>query len=143
MTEDHETNVTDSELVAHMTTALETVLMYMTNVNSVEPVTVANRVIQSLKKAGYDEQSLDDAAASMLMGVSSLPSSDARVALHELCEAVFAYKKADEVYWDIGPNGIGPHRHAREAAEDNMFAIASKYQAPPAASQPQNEGYDK
>ena len=62
--------------VADMTEALETVLMYMTNVNSVDPITVANRVIQSLKKAGYDERTLDEAAMSMLMGAASVPSPE-------------------------------------------------------------------
>ena len=77
MSED-ESNITDSELVAHMTTTLETVLMYMTNVNSVEPITVAARVIESLKLAGYDERTLDDAALSMLVGAASVqPSGDA------------------------------------------------------------------
>ena len=72
-----EANLTDYDLPELMKTTLETVLMYITNVNSIDIEDVASSVISTLRLAGCDGKEMDDAAACMVDGAASIPGSSA------------------------------------------------------------------
>lgn len=55
--------------------ALESTLMFLTNVNSIEPSELAEKVIAALEKAGMDKESADDARTAMANGPCSLQDS--------------------------------------------------------------------
>eukprot|EP00752_Nemacystus_decipiens_P016736 g14974.t1 len=57
-----------SEIVTHMRGTLERVMMYLTNVNSCDPVELGVRVAQSLRLGGADKHMLDEAVEALTKG---------------------------------------------------------------------------
>ncbi len=51
--------------------ALESVLTWMTNVNTFEPHEISAKVIKALKATGYDPELLDSAAIALVSGAAA------------------------------------------------------------------------
>jgi hypothetical protein len=57
-----------------MLKALEATLSWMTNVNINDPATLGRQIMAAMEKAGYDKETLDDAAVALVRGPCSVPN---------------------------------------------------------------------
>jgi hypothetical protein len=67
----------DARLIAaapEMYSALESVLSWLTNCNVSDPATLGRQIMLALEHAGYDKQTLDDAAVALVRGPCSVPN---------------------------------------------------------------------
>lgn len=60
--------------IPDMVKALEAALCWMTNVNINDPATLGRQIMAAMEKAGYDKETLDDAAVALVRGPCSVPN---------------------------------------------------------------------